>query len=372
MKFRSTIKSIAIMLIACGVLLGGCQYTYVSVVAASTVEQEQTVTSSSTKSYDAKDEEQTGLDSDKSVNPSDDKNTKVAGNTKKVVPDPQKELDIRLNDLSRQVDESAPGFTLWLALLGLAMAVISIVAFLFVRNNYGKRLRDSNGKLMSIHNDLEMLKGDFRALKQSFEEQRGYVDNLSRRAEMDRKREFEYEVKYNAPVVENVGQFKRQTEMPSVSVSSPARDISALINAEHKQIMDSYSKLVQAWRNNSQGAFRSQRTEFKKTYNVQEFKCTNYSERVSKNIPPVYQDDPNGTFWAVPAKEAAKGSFFVYPAANVSYEVQLHECGGMQEAFESNYQLNVSYGSFVVEKPAIFKKIGSEWKVVMKGVLRLS
>ena len=80
MKFRSTIKSIAIMLIACGVLLGGCQYTYVSVAAANTIEQEQTGTSSS--SSDAKDEEQTGADSDKSVNPSDDKNTKVAGNTK--------------------------------------------------------------------------------------------------------------------------------------------------------------------------------------------------------------------------------------------------------------------------------------------------
>ena len=193
MKFRSTIKSIAIMLIACGVLLGGCQYTYVSVAAANTIEQEQTGTSSLTKFSDAKDEEQTGFDSDKSVNTSDDKNTKVAGNTKKVVPDPQKELDIRLSDLSRQVDESAPGFTLWLALLGLAMAVISIVAFLFVRNNYDKRLRGSNDKLVKIQNDLERLKGDFRALKQSFEEQRGYVHNLSRRAEMDRKRELREE-----------------------------------------------------------------------------------------------------------------------------------------------------------------------------------
>lgn len=376
MKFRSTIKSIAIMLIACGVLLGGCQYTYVSVAAANTIEQEQTGTSSLTKSSDAKDEEQTGFDSDKSVNTSDDKNTKVAGNTKKVVPDPQKELDIRLSDLSRQVDEKAPGFTFWLALIDLVIALISIVAFLFVRNNYDKRLRGSNDKLVKIQNDLERLKGDFRALKQSFEEQRGYVDNLSRRAERDRQREWEHEIKYNAPVHNSDVPLQQNHESVSFASRSfePKKDISVLLSEEHSRIINSYTELTQLWRSGDRGRFRRMRDEFKKQYNVQEFDCVNANERMNGGGAPVFMSHQGGKFWAIQSENVPQ-MFFVYPAPTLTYEVQVHSNGGMEEVFKSNYEYGKSYSGFNVDKPAYFTCTNNEWllakNAVAKGKLTL-
>lgn len=117
---------------------------------------------------------------------------------------------------------------------------------------------------------------------------------------------------------------------------------------------------------------RRAREDFLRTFKVRAFGCVNYEARMENTaLAPVFRDAPSpaeGNFWAMPVQG---DKYAVLPNQKLNYEGQIHETGGMKEAFKSNFG-GGTYAHIRAVKPAVFSANGGAWTLCARGEILLS
>lgn len=156
---------------------------------------------------------------------------------------------------------------------------------------------------------------------------------------------------------------------PPVAPQPAAPPKPMTLEDEYAPFVAAYNDLMQ--RVKSMGvAGQDAKKEFVSRFQVRAFSCVNYTERVNRpDLPPRFADASSaltGNFWAFPVR----GDTFAVVPNIKTYEGQLHDTGGLKEAFISNFMPGKTFQSIYVVRPAIF---GVGWaSIVQQGELRLS
>ena len=168
--------------------------------------------------------------------------------------------------------------------------------------------------------------------------------------------------------IDGLGRPTPQTAAPAAPVQPVAAPAATNPDDEWRPFVDAYNSLLQRVKSMPGMEAKNAKNGFVHQFGVQAFKCVNYQNRVGHpEIPPQFAEDTavTGSFWAVPFRG---DSFAVVPNLK-TYEAQIHDTGGMKEAFRSNFVSGKTFNSIVVVRPAIF---ATGWTVLEPGELRLS
>ncbi len=200
------------------------------------------------------------------------------------------------------------------------------------------------------------------------------LEVLNSRPGKIREAENRYEINNHAPISSDNG-FSGRMRKPGSTIGMKEEQKTSkddLLRKEYEGIKSEYSSLMDSWCSGDKGSYRTKRKAFQDKYGVVEFSCINAGKRMTSNEPPVFKTVDitiKGDFWAI-ASKIAKGIFFVYPSASLTYENQVHSTGGMKEAFDSNYRSGAQQNMyFSVDAPAYFTQAGDEWCMGKKGKL---
>ena len=117
---------------------------------------------------------------------------------------------------------------------------------------------------------------------------------------------------------------------------------------------------------------KNARDAYIKNFRITGFSCTNYEIRMnSPETAPQFRTDSSvvrASFWAFHVQET---QYAVLPNQKQDYESQIHDAGGMKEAFQSNFA-GGAYSHIKVLAPAIFSRSGDTWTLMKRGTLQLS
>lgn len=174
--------------------------------------------------------------------------------------------------------------------------------------------------------------------------------------------------------IDSLAPTTRQSAAPASEWVSSA-PISSVVPTSSSDSDDAWRPFVEAYNSLMQRAkgmqgmeVKNARTGFISQFGVRAFKCVNFQSRVSHpELPPQFADESpvTGSFWAIPIQ----GDRYAVVPNLKTYEAQIHDTGGMKEAFHSNFIPGKTFNSIMVVRPAIF---AAGWTLRELGELRLS
>lgn len=180
--------------------------------------------------------------------------------------------------------------------------------------------------------------------------QRPFTVNLSKRADL-----------------QNTNFTQQKNLSTPAANSSPPPATPNLNSAPNLTFLEDYNAFLKV-----EGLGRlTARKDFLKKYQIKAFDCTNFESRMRDPIPPPVfgsvDSIQKGIYWAIPVQGT---KYAVLPNVNI-YTENHHKAQAMGDVFISNF-VGGSYKSVMVDKPAIFERLGDNWQLVAKGKITLS
>ena len=240
-----------------------------------------------------------------------------------------------------------PDVTLYVPIASLIIAILAIVAIVFLKNHLEHALDDKNGsfekKIDELNREIQRLKSVKNTLydkNRSFEKK---IDELNR----------------------EIQQLKSEvaTKPPPLPLPPPPP------LPTNTSFTNAFNALMSL---KTDSTFSEKRDDFRRKYNISAFSCSNSQELIqNSDVEPVFKENVTnngGDYWAYASGDCCE----VVPSPYLqSYTDGVNIGRAFGKVFESNFKFGGYFTSIKVKKPAIFKKSGSQWILQSRGVLLL-